>query len=101
MFESYFTKLSNRIIANKFPNKALTAQKVNGINIDLLSVGKTCDQQYISVFKEKEMFIANEKDVEIIMYANPLVIGTRQGEGHDNLWKIPLSTAEELTNNND
>ena len=46
------------------------------------------------------MLIANEKDVEIIMHANPLVIGTRQGEGHNDLWKIPLPSAEELTNNN-
>ena len=67
------------------PQAATTAQKVDGININLLSIGQTCDQKCVGIFKEKEMFIANEDNIEIIMHANPLVIGTRKGEGHNDL----------------
>ena len=80
---------------------ATTAQKVDGININLLSIGQTCDQKCVSIFKEKEMFIANEDDIEIIMHADPLVTDTRKGEGHNDLWKIPLPSPEELINNDD
>ena len=80
----------------RLPIKTRTANKVDGININLLRVGKTCDHKCIGVFKEKEIFIANEKDIRIIMHGDPLVIGTRQGKGHNDLCKIPLPTDNKL-----
>ena len=76
------------------PTKARIAHKVDGININLLSVGTVCDQQCVGVFKEKEMFIAHKNDVDIKLTGKPIVTGTRNGDG--DLWKIPLPSANEL-----
>lgn len=79
------------------PTKARTAHKVDDININLLSIGTVCDQQCVGVFKEKEMFIAHKKDVKIKLKRNPMVTGTRSGEG--DLWKIPLPSANKVLEN--
>ena len=79
------------------PTRARTAHKVDGININLLSIGTVCYQQYVGVFTEKEMFIAHENDVKIKLKRNPMVTGTRSGEG--DLWKVPLPSANELLEN--
>ena len=77
--------------------KARTAHKVYGININLLSIGTVCDQQCVGIFKEKEMFIAHENDVEIRLKGNSMMTGTKSSEG--DLWKIPLPPANELLEN--
>ena len=86
-----------QIILQGLSTKARTAHKVDGIDINLLSIGTVCDQQCVGVFKEKEMFIAHENDVEIKLKRDPMVTGTRNGEG--DLWRIPLPSAKELLEN--
>ena len=72
------------------PTKARTKHKVDGININLLSIGTVCDQKCVRVFKEKEVFTAHKNNVEMKLNRDQMVTGIRRGEEYNCLWKIPL-----------
>ena len=60
------------LLLQELPTEARTAKKVDGININLLSIGTVYNRKYVGVFKEKEMFITHKNDVEIKMNGDPM-----------------------------
>ena len=48
------SKTQGKLPIQELPNKAQTAHKVDGININLLSIGTVCNQQCVGIFKKKK-----------------------------------------------
>ena len=61
------------------PQKATIAHKFEDMTVNLLSVGRTCDQGCVGVFRENDMFISKEEDIDITLQNDPLVTGVRNG----------------------
>ena len=93
---------SNHILESKtkgelkikgLPKTATTAYKFDEMSLNLLSMGQVCDAGCVGVFKEKEMIISNEDDIEITLKKDPILTGKRNG--NNDLWKIPLPKTEQ------
>ena len=52
------------------PEEAATAHKFNDMNINLLSISKTCDNGCVGVFCENDMFISKKEDLDIKLKNN-------------------------------
>ena len=83
-----YSRTQGELPLQGLPTKTRTSYNADSININLFSVGTVRKQKFVGVFKEKEMFIVHKDNIEIKLNGDPMVTGTRCGEG--DLWKISL-----------
>ena len=72
---------------NNLPPEATECHRVPNINMQLFSLGQSCDANCVAIFDKEKVTITKTEDVDIKHQKSPILEGKRQPNG---LWTLDL-----------